>query len=317
MGNKRDRIGLITTLGFTTAVTVVTLFYALVNNYADPEDVGINGTAGDTSDLFFTQITPADWAFGLWLLIFIWQGAWIIYGWSLTFRANFPSTISNKAMIYYSVACLSIVVWICLWGNRQTNYSFPVFVISAITLYVAIGFESIYLFKITGILKKRRKYKVDLYLTRFLVLNGLVFFATWLTALVFVNFTVVLQYYGELGAKNAGTISLFFMILLLLVYFILDLTKLDPFLRYVVAVYPAVIWAASAIIDAQWSRSEDKRNSALAIVILLFGIIMLVVKLLSMLLFLFVRPIKYADELFTGPFKLPIDLNKIPIPDFI
>ena len=46
----------------------------------------------------------------------------------------------------------------------------------------------------------KKKYKIDLWITRLLVPNGLVIYATWLTAATHINLGIVLQYFANVSA---------------------------------------------------------------------------------------------------------------------
>ncbi len=298
MKKRQEKVYYIVGLSFTTGILAMLLATAVIGNksdYSDPSVVGINETVGDTSDKFFTQITPSDWAFTIWFPLILWQGAWVVYGWTLVCRPTVPRTISKECMICYSSACLCIIEWVYIWSNQLPQYAFPALALGAMLLYLAIGFEIVFLYKNTEVLKKTRKSKIDLYVTRILVINGIAFFATWLTVLMFINFAVVLEYQLGASAANAGTASLMLMLLTMLGYFNLEIVLLDSIFRYVITVYPTIVWAFSAIIDAHWGQTRT--SSALMLMTLLLGIILLILKIASVIFFYFARPINYSNKI--------------------
>ncbi len=277
----------------STIILVLTFVVSGLANYPDLEEIGFKNTTGDISNEFYTQITPAGWTFSIWGVIYTWQAFWIIYGWSLVFRSSFPLTISPCCMILFSCANIGNIIWIYVWGNAFPQYAFPVVLITGLLLYIAIGFEVVQLYKKTAILKDIQKYKIDLYLTRSLVLNGIVIYATWVTLATLLNFTVVLQHYADVSASIAGTISLSLLTVEVIVYFILENTVLDSFARPVVLVYPVVIWALSGAINAHWGKEDDNRNNIFSLILLIVAIILFIVRIVLIIVFAFVRPIKY------------------------
>ena len=292
---REDKVYYIIGLSFTTGILAMVLVIAILGNYPDPIVVGINKTIGDTSDQFITQITPSDWAYTIWFPLILWQGAWVVYGWTLVCRSTVPRIISKECMICYSSACLCIIEWVYIWSNQLPQYAFSALTLGGILLYLAIGFESVYLYKITEELKKSRKSKIDLYATRILVINGIAFFATWLTVQIFINFAIILEYHLGVSPTNAGTTSLMLMLLTILGYFNLEIVLLDSVFRYVITVYPTIVWAYSAIIDAHWGQSHT--NSALTLITLILGLILFILKIASVIFFYFARPINYSNKI--------------------
>ena len=216
-----------------SSATIILLAVFVINglaSYPKPAKVGFENTTSKVSDLFYTQVTPAGWTFSIWGIIYTFQVIWIIYGWSFVFRSSSPSAISASTYIFYS--CANICNIICGEMNTHKRLS----LLLGIFLYIAIGVEAKYLFDMIPALKSASKYKIDIYIARYLVLNSIAIYATWVTVATLINFAIVLQYYADLSSANAGTVALSILTVELLVYFILEITILDAFTRFVIII---------------------------------------------------------------------------------
>ena len=109
-----------------------------------------------------------------------------------------PRTISWIALLLYSLSNVGNVIWLYVWANSLGQVSFAVIVLAWLLLVGAIGVQSHHVYKITPVLQSQPKYKIDLWITRLLVTNGLVVHATWLAVATHINLGVVLQYYTSL-----------------------------------------------------------------------------------------------------------------------
>ena len=291
-----NRVFYIVSLSLTTIILLVVFVTNGLASYPDPAKVGFKNMTGKISDIFYTQVTPAGWTFSLWGIIYTFQVIWIIYGWSFVFRPSSPSAISAYTYIFYSCANICNIIWIYVWGNEYPQAAFPVIVIFGIFLYIAIGVEAKYLFDMIPALESASKYKIDIYIARYLVLNSIAIYATWVTVATLLNFAIVLQYYADLSAANAGTVALSILTVELVVYFILEITILDAFARFVVIVYPVLIWANSGIISAQWGTEDNSRNSIFTLVLLIASVIIFITKIVLIIVFSFVRPLRRTSK---------------------
>lgn len=286
----------IVSLSFSTLILLAVFITNGLSATGNADKFGFKNRTGDISDEYFTQITPAGWAFSIWGIIYAFQAGWTIYGWSLVVRFSFPLTVTPVALLFYSGANISNIAWIFIWGNAYPQYAFPFIVIIGVLLYSAIISQAFFLYKQTEFLKNIQKFQVDLYLVRSLVINGLVIYATWVTIATLINFTIVLQYYADMSAEDAATLSLSLLTVEVLVYFILENTILDRFTRPIVLVYPVVIWALSAALDEHWGKEDDDRNNIFTLILLILSIILFIVRIICLIVFAFVRPINYPTK---------------------
>ena len=109
-------------------------------------------------------------------------------------------------------------------------------------------------------------HKADVILTWIFPINGLFFYATWTTIASLVNLAAALQYSpSNVSGTTSGTISLSLLLITLVVYFILENTVLYRILRYVLSVYPVIIWALTGVLSAHWGVIGEERNSRFAL----------------------------------------------------
>ena len=121
-----------------TTINLIVFVLVLVINYSanDPNDGPFrhlfgNATTGEVSRKFYIEITPAGWAFSIWGLIYIWQGAWIIYSLTLLCRKDSPDVISPVLLMIYILASVVNASWIIVWSHEWIQVSsFLLFAIS-------------------------------------------------------------------------------------------------------------------------------------------------------------------------------------------
>lgn len=132
----------------------------------------------------------------------------------------------------------------------------------------------------------------DLWLTRVLALNGLLFYATWTTIASLLNLTIAVQYDADYDGSNAAYIALSLLTATVLTYFILENIIFDRFLRYAFAVYPVIIWALSAVLAKKWSSSDPTGVNIFTLVLLIVTILLAIIRIVLFFLFTVFRPIR-------------------------
>ena len=156
-----------------------------------------------------------------------------------------------------------------------------------IVIYITISAQQFSFFSKTFIATK-----YDTILTRILVLNGLCILATWTTIANLLNFGIVLQYSADVSAATVGTISLSLLTVVVAIYFSLENTILDKYVRYVFVVYPVVIWALIGVLADHWGKPGEKRNSVFALVLLLATAVLAFIRVGLFFIFVYFRPLK-------------------------
>lgn len=288
-------------LSTTTFVLVATIVINLLAASSDCAKFGFKNQTADVSNLFYTQITPAGWTFAIWGVIYTWQLLWVAYAWTFVFRQNFQKTISPLVYVFYNIANVGNIVWIYLWGNLYPQVAFPFIVVIFVSLWVGVGIEAVYLYQIKPV-QGAKTIKYDYYITQFLVVNGLVVYGTWLAIATLINFDIVLSYYGTQTSVTAGTVSLSLLAFELLVYFVIENTVLDRYIRYVFMVYPVAIWALSGVASAHYNEAGGERNFIITTVLLGVTVLLFLARIVLFFVFAFFRPL-------TKPLDRPLSVK--------
>ncbi len=290
-----------------TIATVVLVVMFIVNGLAaspNAAEVGLGNGTTAVSNEHCVEITPAGWTFSIWGVIYSWQALWIVYGWSFVFRPFFPRSIVFLTYNFYTIANLFNIIWSYLWGNDYAQVGYPIIALFSIALYSTISVQAIWLYRMTPTLMTRKSYKIDLYVTRFLVLNGIFVYATWLTAATELNFAILLQDYIGYTSQTAATAALSVLSVVIVLYFVLENTILDRFLRFVFIVYPVLIWALSGILSAHWETDSDeclllgkipvspsRVNPRFTLGVLILTVVLFAVRIVLWVLFALFRPL--------------------------
>ena len=237
--------------------------------------------------LFFPlQITPAGYTFIIWGFIYTWQAIYLFYVWTFVCRPQMQSTIFTGVYIGHSVVYGTTLIWLYVWGNLEIVAACVIIILINIAFYPTIGMLVVYLDRV-----KSQANKIDVVLTRIIPLNGFCFNATWTTIASLINLTGALEYRGGVDAQDAATISLSLLLVTLVVYFVLENTILDRYLRYVLSVYPVVIWALGGVLSIHWGQEEEERNSRFVLALLIIACLMLLARIALLILFTIFRPI--------------------------
>ncbi|XP_051879336.1 uncharacterized protein LOC127574388 isoform X2 [Pristis pectinata] len=192
-------------------------------------------TVGNISNKLSTEFTPAGWTFSIWGVIYTWQAVWLIYVCSgLCRRHTIP------ALIFLALV--------------------------AFTNYVVLFFSYHGLYTQGPWLQKYRK--VDLWLVRILVQNGIAVYATWTTIATLLNFAVVLTYNASVTMVTSGTICLSLLAFEVVLWFYLENFVFDKYVRYTLTIYPVVIVALSGSLDKHYEAISPTRNNIYIAVLL-------------------------------------------------
>ena len=246
-----------------------------------------------------TQINPVGWTFAIWGVIYPWQAIWMVYAISFLFRPSTPCTVSWISLWLYTSTNVFGIIWICVWGTGNQEIAFIFLFLMWAFILAAISIETVHLYKVTPKMKTSMKYKIDLWITRLLVVNGMCIYATWLTVATLLNFGLVLQHY-EVNETNTGGVLLWLLSVKVLVYFALENTIFDCFTRFIFIVYPALIWALLGVLVARlnvepYAWTDKSINSVLTLLILVLAILLLIARIALVTMFAFRRPVVYPE----------------------
>ncbi|XP_039983481.1 uncharacterized protein si:ch211-161h7.5 [Xiphias gladius] len=266
-------------------VSVVGFAISLVFNGLSVVGIGPYYTnTANVSAMFDTQITPSAWTFNIWSVIYIWLTAMIIYILTGLCRKNgYGYVYCSPAVLPYGFLiswCLNLCLnigWLLVW-DRGAMIAALVFLILVIcTNYSMICFTCYGLHIYGAWLEKY--HKADLWLLRVLVQNGVMIYTTWTTIATLINLTIVLTYDAKMSPADAATISYSILTVLLLVWFVLENVVLDKHVRYILIIYPVVIWGLSGNLDKNFDAKSPSLNGIFIAVLLAIASVLFVVRI--------------------------------------
>ena len=250
-----------------------------------------------------TAFTPASPVFLIWILIYVWNGAWIAYAWLFVCRPKRKRTMHELTFLFFTAALLFHSAWNYSWTNLLAPTSLGFAIVVLICLYLSLLTVVVPLYKNTEQMKLEQKF--DLWATRVLTLNGLALFSTWIEVVLFINLASALKYNGQVSNEISSLVSLSLLLALFVLYFACEQTFLDRFGRHIVIDYLVYPWAV------MWMLVEQSQSGLFVsdtvnhytIVVMVVATVILVAKVALNVLYYFCRPIKY-------PLQIEEDLTK-------
>ncbi|KAG7524420.1 hypothetical protein JOB18_011624 [Solea senegalensis] len=281
------------------AILLSLVCYAISLVFNGLSAVGIDpytSTTGNVSAVFDTQITPSGWTFSIWSVIYIWLTAMIIYILSGLCRKNgYGYVYCSPAVLpygFYICWCLNLgcnIGWLLVWDRGIMIAALVFLVLVICTNYSMICFVCHGLHIYGPWLKKY--HKVDLWLIRVLVQNGVMIYTTWTTLATLINLTIVLTYEVKMSPTEAATVAYSILTAVLLVWFLLENLVLDKHVRYILIVYPVVIWALSGNLDKNYNAESPGINGIFIVVLLAVACALFVVRIVLVIWRHFKQPL--------------------------
>ncbi|XP_061569412.1 uncharacterized protein si:ch211-161h7.5 [Cololabis saira] len=223
-------------------------------------------TTGNISDDFVTEITPSGWTFSIWSIIYIFLALVLVYTLSGICRRNTYGYVYCSPPVlpygFFVSWCLNLILnigWLFLWDRKIMPAALVFLILVTLTNYTTIFFSCYGLKNYGAWLNKY--HKVDLWLHRVLVQNGVAIYATWTTIATFVNLDVVLTYDTNISSTDASTISLSLLTVVLFVWFVLENSVLEKHVRFILTIYPVVIWALTGAFTKNSNAAVLTRNN--------------------------------------------------------
>ncbi|XP_071836441.1 uncharacterized protein [Apostichopus japonicus] len=285
-----------------TFACIATLAFIVVQGFSfldfGEENDRFESSTGNISDRFDTEITPAGWTFSIWGVIYIFQALWIIYILISICRRTESGPLYKNPMIvsvlFLAVYALNMalnVSWLLLWDRLMFEVALAVLILITFTLYVCLIDYHIRINKNVKQLAKGNK--LDLFLFRLFLQNGVSIYATWCTIATLINLTIVLVYTVGLEQQVACLISLSVLALELVVFVALDMFVFERYLRYTFSTYLTVLWALSGSLAANWDPT--KPHSIMSVILLGLTAILLVTKLVLTIINSQTKPLYVKD----------------------
>ncbi|XP_074477825.1 uncharacterized protein LOC141759566 [Sebastes fasciatus] len=263
-------------ISLVIAIVLALLFFIITMVFTALAGPGIYPfleTTSNISDEFVTEITPAGWTFTIWSIIYIFLALVLVYIVSGIFRKNaYGYVYSSPAILphgFFVTWCLNLglnTAWLFLWDRKLMPAALAFLILIALTNYTMIFFSCHGLHNYGGWLNKY--HKVDLWLHRVLVQNGIAIYATWTTIASLINLTIVLTHEANMSSTDAATVSLSILTVVLFVWFFLENSVLDKHVRYILTIYPVVVWAVTGVFTKNNDAADTTRNNIFTIALL-------------------------------------------------
>ncbi|XP_018529170.1 uncharacterized protein LOC108881602 [Lates calcarifer] len=249
------------------AIVMALIFFIITMVFTALAGTGIYpflSSTANISDEYVTQITPSGWTFTIWSIIYTFMALVLLYLLSGIFRKNAYGYVYCSPPVlphgFFVAWCLNLGLntgWLLLWDRRFMSAALAFLILIALTNYAVIFFSCYGLHNYGAWLNKY--HKVDLWLHRVLIQNGVAIYATWTTIASLVNLTIVLNY--NMSQTDAATVSLSILTVVLFVWFILENSVLDKHVRLILSIYPVVIWALTGVFMNNYNTADPTFNN--------------------------------------------------------
>ncbi|XP_047499715.1 uncharacterized protein LOC125046115 isoform X1 [Penaeus chinensis] len=241
--------------------------FVKLRNFATTYGLGVppqgifNSTVGNLSAIYEIDVTPAGFTFLIWTVIYIWLLLAHLYALILLCRRNAvgpvylsPGVLTPAFLVTYTINLLANVTWLFLWDRQYIIYSSAILWVVCLTNWIAFGF-------IHGSLHRHGPWmsshaKVDLWMFRILWHNGIALYTTWTTIAALLNLGIALKYEANLEMQLVVYVVLGSLSGIMLLWFILENTALDRFVRYTITQYAVVVLAMVGIYIKQYNGAS-------------------------------------------------------------
>ena len=271
-------------LAITTLLYIVTVFLNYWSSSADtPGSLGFEDTVSNVSDRYELVVTPDGWTFSIWGVIYAWQLLWLIYAWSFVLRPNSAKIIPLLTYVLFSVSCLINIGWVYMYAftNGELAVAYALLLLLSLTLYATIG-ASVVMFYFRVEHLRRKKQRLDLILVTVFLHNGLAVYATWTSVATLLNMGIIMQYTGD-NKQDDTTVGLVVLSILIVeevIWFLLENSVLDRFVRYILTIYPVLIWALAGVLSKHLDNGNLDETNSTAVGALVLSSLLFIIRLI-------------------------------------
>ena len=216
-------------------------------------------SVSDTAHKYELMVTPSDWTFAIWAVIYLWQFAWIIYVLYLCYRYEMKQIIIGRLFyIFFILANVLNALWIITWCHQYIICSGIILVSLTICLCTSVTVASYYIMVKAAPAWRCYDYsdEIPCWLNRrkqfiliFLLLDGVACYAQWTLIASCLNIGVILRFKGGLTNETASLITLGLLTFLMITYWYFDFhQKFKKISRFVYTPYAVLSVAFCGII---------------------------------------------------------------------
>ncbi|TRY53830.1 hypothetical protein DNTS_002788 [Danionella cerebrum] len=250
----------------------------VINALAGPGKGPFQHSTGNISAQYETEITPAGWTFSIWGVIYSWLLLMNLFllSWFCRGLYSSPAVLPSEFFLSWIINMILNSTWLVLWDRELMVAAMIVLALIAFTNFLMIYFSCVGL-DAHGSWLKQNHPKEHLCII-VLVQNGIATYATWTTIATLLNFTVVLSL-ASVSAANAATTALSILLLEVIVWFSVENFLIEKHVRYILSVYPVVIFALSGSLSKHYDSVDPGRNAIFSAVLLALACIVFVLRL--------------------------------------
>ena len=251
----------------------------------------------NTAAYFTTLDTTLPGDLCVWGAVCLWTGVWLVYCWSFICRPKRTRTVHVLTYFLFACCLVCVLVWFYFKRQQRLSLSLGFSILTLLALYLSLLVLLARLYSHASQLDQTQR--ADLWLTRVLVLNGIALAAGWVEVLVIQDLTRTLKYQGELDDETTALVGLSLLAARLVLYFAVEQTFLDRFVRYMVAQYFVYPWALIWMLVQQASQASgvvSETTSAYTISLLVVAVVMVVAKVVLNSIYACARRIKYPEQ---------------------
>lgn len=282
-------------LAITTLLYIVTVFLNYWSSNEDtPASLGFEDTVSNVSNRYELVVTPDGWTFSIWGVIYAWQLLWLIYAWSFVLRPNSAKIIPLLTYVLFSVSCLINIGWVYAFTNGELAVAYALLLLLSLTLYATIG-ASVVMFYFRVEHLRRKKQRLDLILVTVFLHNGLAVYATWTSVATLLNMGIIMQYTGD-NKQDDTTVGLVVLSILIVeevVWFLLENSVLDRFVRYILTIYPVLIWALAGVLSKHLDNGNLDETNSTAVGALVLSSLLFIIRLIFFVINCIWRKLQY------------------------
>lgn len=251
----------------------------------------------NTAAYFTTLDTALPGDLCVWGAAWLWTAVWLVYCWSFICRPKRTRTVHVLTYFLFASCLVCVIVWFYFKRQQRLSLSLGFSILTLLALYLSLLLLMVRLYSQASQLDQTQR--ADLWLTRVLVLNGVALAAGWAEVLVVQDLTRTLKYQGDLDNETAALVGLSLLAARLVLYFAVEQTFLDRFVRHMVAQYFVYPWALIWMLVQQASQASgvlSETISAYTISLLAVAVVMAVAKVVLNSIYVCARPIKYPQQ---------------------
>lgn len=246
-----------------------------INGYSSVRSPLFPRSIGNVSNEFPTDITPSSSTFGIWGFIYAFQTAWIIYSLTLLCRKDAPDILPATFYVSFSASSVLTAVWIVAWVREDFKLCLALLFATVISLAGSVVSSSIGLHKFLN--NEKNPVEIDVWCTRILIQNGIIFYNTWVLIATCINLVVTLQYRLDVSATSAASTALSILFGTIVFWFIAENFVFKEYTRFILAEYIVLIVALCGIIKAHWTGGGG--NQTLVLVILIVSSLLFIARI--------------------------------------